>query len=138
MAPKQKWLDLAFLTPISKVEREKNAEREFATLHEWLENERANAKEEIVKRPVGRPKKEKVVELLCPIAVPMKPTSKITKKVKDHYRNWFTPKLWPPIFTAVKQHCNIPEALGFLRSTYRKPRDLSCVYDNLNRSTMTS
>jgi hypothetical protein len=29
---------------------------------------------------VGRPKKEKVVELLNPIAVPMKPASKITKK----------------------------------------------------------
>jgi hypothetical protein len=72
MAPKQKRLDLAFFIPISKVERKKNAERDFANLHERLENERANAKEEITKRPVGRPKKEKVAELLHPIAVPMK------------------------------------------------------------------
>jgi hypothetical protein len=49
MAPKQKGLDLAFFTRISKVEKEKNAEREFATLHEQLEKEHANAKEEIVK-----------------------------------------------------------------------------------------
>jgi hypothetical protein len=81
-------------------------------------------------------KKEKVAELLCPIAVPMKPASKMTKKVRGYYQNWFTPKHWPLIFTTVKQHRNIPEALGFLRSAYRKPGDLSCIYDNLNRSTM--
>jgi hypothetical protein len=137
MAPKQKWLDLAFFTLISKVERERNAEREFANLHERLENERANTKEEITKRPVGRPKKEKVAELLHPIVVPMKPASKSTKKVRGHYQNWFTPKLWLPIFIAVKQHPNLQEAFDFLRFAYRKPSDLSCVYDSLNRSTMT-
>jgi hypothetical protein len=39
--------------------------------------------------------------------------------------------------SVVKQHRNIPEALDFLRSAYRKLGDLSCIYDNLNKSTMT-
>jgi hypothetical protein len=58
MAPKHKQLDLAFFIPISKDEREKNAEKEFASLNERLEKERAIAKEkEVPKRPMERPKK---------------------------------------------------------------------------------
>jgi hypothetical protein len=63
----------------------------------------------------------------------MKETS---KKVRGQYRNWFNPNLWPPIHDAVKQHRNIGDALNFLRSAYRKPGDLSCVYDYLSRETM--
>jgi hypothetical protein len=138
MAPKQRQLDLAFFTPITKEEREKDAEMEFACLNKRLDKERATANEKAVpKRPVGRPKKEKVAELLRPTATPMKPSSKKTKKVRGHYHNWFTPTLWPPTFKAVKQHRNLQEALDFLRSAYRLPGDLSCVYDNLNRSSMS-
>jgi hypothetical protein len=138
MAPKHKQLDLAFFTRISKDEREKNAEKEFASLNERLEKERAIAKEkEVPKRPVGRPKKDKMAELLKPSTIPMKPTSNNIKKRRGQYYNWFTPILWPPIFTAVKRHRNLQEALDFLRSAYRKPGDLSCVYDNLSRSTMS-
>jgi hypothetical protein len=134
MAPKQKQLDLDFFFSISKEERDKDVEREFANLDTRLEKEHAIAKEkEIIKRPVGRPRKEQVVELLRPTSLPMKPTR---KKVRGHYHNWFTPTLWPPIFVVVKQHRNIQEALNFLRCAYRQPGDLSCVYDHLNRSTL--
>jgi hypothetical protein len=134
MAPKQKQLDLGFFVPISKEEREINAAREFASLNERLQKEPAG--EEITKRPVGRPKKEKENVLLRPSTVAMKPTTKASKKVRRRYTNWFTPTLWPPIHSAVKQHRSILNALGFLRSAYRKPRDLSCVYDSLSRQSM--
>ena len=105
MEPKQRQLDLAFFTLITKEEREKDAEMEFACLNKRLDKERATANEKAVpKRLVGRPKKEKVVELLRPTAMSMKPSSKKTKKIRGHYYNWFTPTLWPPIFKAVKQH----------------------------------
>jgi hypothetical protein len=137
MAPKHKQLDLAYFTPITKEERKKDAKMEFACLNKRLDKERAMENEKVVpKRPMGRPKKEKVAELLRPIATPMKPSSKKTKKVRGHYHNWFTPTLWPPIFKAIKQHRNLQEALNFLRSAYRLLRNLNCVYDNLNRSSM--
>ena len=66
----------------------------------------------------------------------MNPANNTRKKVRGSYQNWFTPTLWPPIFTAVKQHHNIQEAMDFLRCAFRQPCDLSCVYDHLNRSTM--
>ena len=117
MAPKHKQLNLAFFIPISKEEREKDAKKEFASLNERLEKERTMAKEkEIPKRLVGRPKKDKVAEFLRPTAIPMKPSSNNLKKVRGHYHNWFTPTLWPPIFTAVKKYRNFQGALDFLRS----------------------
>jgi hypothetical protein len=132
MAPKHKQLDLVFFTRISKEEREKAVEVEFATFNEKLEKEKTMPKKLILKRPVGRPKiNQDVVHL--PKATIMKKTS---KKVRDQYRNWFNPNLWPPIYDAVKQHRNIGDALNFLRSAYRKPGDLSCVYDYLSRGTM--
>jgi ferric iron reductase protein FhuF len=85
---------------------------------------------------VGRPSKEKVAELLQPTSIPMKPTANSRKKVIGPYQNWFNPILWPPIFTTVKQHRNIQEALDFLKYAYRQSGDLSCVYDHLNRCTM--
>jgi hypothetical protein len=76
---------------------------EFARLNESLVKERAMTNEKVVpKRAVGRPKKEKVAELLRPTTTPMKPSSKTTKKIRGSYRNWFTPTLWPPIFKVVK------------------------------------
>jgi hypothetical protein len=83
MAPKHKQLDLAFFTPITKEERDKDVEMEFACLNKRLDKEHAMANEKAVpKRLVGRPKKEKVAELLRPTAAPMKPSSKKTKRLE--------------------------------------------------------
>jgi hypothetical protein len=59
MAPKYKKIDSAFFTPISKDERKRAVEKEFASLNARLEMEQAMPKEEVVKRLVGRPKKDK-------------------------------------------------------------------------------
>ena len=48
-----------------------NAEKDFETLHERLEKERAMSKV-VFKRPVGRPKKELEAMLLKPRVEPMK------------------------------------------------------------------
>jgi hypothetical protein len=133
MAPKYKKIDSAFFTPISKDERERAVEREFASLNTRLELEEALAKEEVVKRPVGRPKKDKETVLHHPNLEPMK---KSRSKVRRKYFNWFTPQLWPPIFRVVQQHRSIGDAWNFLRSAYRLPGDLSNVYDHLSRGTM--
>jgi hypothetical protein len=134
---KAKTTRFSVFTPITKEVRERDVEMEFAHLNERLDKECAMTNEKAVpKRPVGRSKKETVAELLRPTAAPMKPSSKMTKKVRVYYCNWFTPTLWPPIFKAVKQHRNLQEALDFLRSAYRLLEDLSCVYDNLSRSSM--
>jgi hypothetical protein len=45
-------------------------------------------KEEEVKRPVGRPRKERENILFQPKVVPMK-----KKKVRGRYTNWFSPKI---------------------------------------------
>jgi hypothetical protein len=58
MVPKQQCLDLGFFQLISKQESENNAKRAFATLSERIEKEHAMPKKEVLKRPVGRPKKE--------------------------------------------------------------------------------
>jgi hypothetical protein len=63
----------------------------------------------------------------------MKPPS---KKPKVRYTNWFPPTLWPPIHATVKQHHNIQGALNYLRAAFRKPGDLSSVYNALSRSSM--
>jgi hypothetical protein len=133
MAPKQQCLDLWFFQPISKEEKDVNDKKAFATLSERLNRERAMAKKEIIKRPVGRPKKELQASLLAPKVEPMKPQ---IKKPKVRYTNWFSPSLWPPIYAAVKQHHNIQSALNYLRAAFRKPGDLSSVYDALSRGTM--
>ena len=57
MAPKHKQLDLFIFTRISKEEREKAMEVEFATFNEKLEKEKSMPKKVILKRPVGRPKR---------------------------------------------------------------------------------
>jgi hypothetical protein len=59
-----------------------------------------------------------------------------SKKPKVRYTNWFSPTFWPPIHVAVKQHRNIQGALNYLRAAFRKPEDLSSVYDALSRGSM--
>jgi hypothetical protein len=134
MAPKQRRVDFAFI-PISKEEREMDIEREFVALNERLEEEQQRPKIETFKRPVGRPRLERQAVLLKPKVEKMKPNIKPTN-VRGPYTNWFTPTLWPPIYKVVKQHRNIAEAWGFLRSAYKKLGDLSCVYDKLSKSSM--
>jgi hypothetical protein len=102
-------------------------------LSERLDRERAMAKKENIKHPMGRPKKELQAPLLAPKVEPMKPQ---IKKPKVRYTNWFSPSLWPPIYTAVKQHHNIQSALNYLRATFRKLGDLSSFYNALSRGTM--
>ena len=88
MVPKYKKIDSAFFTPISKDEREREVESEFASLNARLELEEAMPKEEVVKRPVGRPKKDKEAVLHRANLESMK---KSRCKVRRKYFNWFTP-----------------------------------------------
>ena len=83
MAPKHKQLDLAFFTRISKEEREKAVEVEFATFNEKLEKDKTMPKKLILKRPMGRPKRNHDVVHL-PKTTIMKKTN---KKVRGQYRN---------------------------------------------------
>jgi hypothetical protein len=132
MAPNQRRLDLGFFTHISKEEKNVNVNKEFATLSAKLDKESTmTKKEEEVKRPVGRPRKERESIIFQAKVVPMK-----KKKVRGRYTNWFSPKLWPPIHVAMKQHWNYADALGFLRFAYRLPSDLNCVYDALIRDSL--
>jgi hypothetical protein len=87
MAPKYKKIDPTFFIPISKDERERVVEREFVSLNARLELEQAMPKEEVVKRPIGRPKKDKGAVLYRPNLDPMK---KSRCKVRRKYFNWFT------------------------------------------------
>jgi hypothetical protein len=83
MAPKHKQLDLSFFTRISKKEREKVVEVEFATFNEKLEKDKTMPKKLILKRPMGRPKRNHDVVHLPKITI-MKKTN---KKVRRQYRN---------------------------------------------------
>ena len=130
MAPKQQRVDFAF-SPVTKEERAVEMEKEFTNLDQRLEVERSKLGKDLLKRPVGRPKKTEMV-LLKPKVEKMKRTA----KVRGSYTNWFTPVLWPPIFNAMRQCRCISTALSFLRAAYRKPRDLISVYDNLSKNSM--
>ena len=118
MAPTQKRLDLGFFAPISKEERERRLELEFAVLNNKLEEERSMTKHALPKRPVGRPMKDKTTSFLKPKVERMKP---LVSKPKGSYKNWFTPSLWPPIFKSMQQARNITNALMYLRVAYRQP-----------------
>ena len=133
MALKYKQIDSAFFVSISKDERERAVEREFASLNARLEMEQAMPKEEVVKRLVGRPKMDKRAVLYRPSLEPMK---KSRNKVRKKYFNWFTPQLLPLIFRAIQEYCSIGDAWNFLRSAYRLPGDLNNVYNHLSKGTM--
>jgi hypothetical protein len=87
MAPKYKQIDSSFFEPSSKDEKEREVEREFASLNARVKMEQAMPKEEVVKRLVGRPKKDKGIVLYKPTLEPMK---KSRYKVRKKYFNWFT------------------------------------------------
>jgi hypothetical protein len=71
-----------------------------------------------VKKPVGRPQRPCNLEVsLVPYVPPLlsKPSIVRTKRrARGAYTNWFTPKLWPPIVRAMKQHKNVGDALSYL------------------------
>ena len=130
MSPKQQRVDFTFVS-ITREERAVEIEKEFSSLDQRLEEERSKPCKEILKRSVVRPKKTEMV-LLKPKLEKMKRLG----KVRGSYTNWFTPVLWPPIFNAMKQHRCIAGALSFLRASYRKPGELSSVYDKLSKNSM--
>ena len=115
MATKQQRVDFAFV-PITREERAVEIEKELSSLDQRLEEERSRPGKEILKRPMGRPKKTEMV-LLKPKLENMKQLG----NVRGSYTNWFTPVFWPPIFNAIKQHRCIAGALSFLRAAYMKP-----------------
>jgi hypothetical protein len=86
MAPKHKQLDLVFFTQISKKERKKAVEVEFATFNEKLEK-KTMSKNVLLKRLVGRPKRNQDVVHLSKTTI----IKKTNMKVRGQYRNWFNP-----------------------------------------------
>jgi hypothetical protein len=90
----------SMFTLIDKGELEEHMERDFAILSKNLELEKA-MEEEVVKRPVRRPKKQLEAVFHAPmVARSEEPIRK--KKVRGTYTNWFLPSLWGPIQAAMK------------------------------------
>ena len=96
MAPKQQRVDFVFV-PITREERAVEIEKEFSSLDQRSEEECSRPGKEILERPVGRPKKTKMV-LLKPKLEKMKRSG----NVRGSYTNLFTPVLCPPIFNKMK------------------------------------
>lgn len=119
---------------LNKDEMEMRVQRDFATLDEKLEIDYAMRKE-VVKRPVGRPKKEMEAVLLTPKVEPEEQASK-KAKVRGPYTNWFLPALWKPIYAAVKQHKNLTAALNYSHIKHKVPGESYSVYDKLSRGSL--
>jgi hypothetical protein len=130
---KQKLLSSMFPV-ITKEVMEEHVERDMATLSSQLEMDQG-VKEDVQKRPVGRPKKVAEAILL---------TTKVEKshhctpksRVRGPYMNWFIPSLWDPIYAAVNRHRNLQGALRYLQFKFKLPGETKSVYDRLQRSTM--
>ena len=103
----------SMFTPIDKGELEEHVEHNFAILSKNLELEKA-MEEEVVKWPVGRPKK--LLESVFHAPMVEKSEEPIQKKVRGIYTNWFLPSLWGPIHAAMKQHKNYTSTLHYLRT----------------------
>ena len=92
---------------------------DFDTLNTRLEMEKA-MESEVVKRSVGRPKKNVHAVLLTPkVKVIIKPTQN-RAKVRGNYTNWFIPSLWIPIHVAMKQHKKYTSTLYYLKLKYKE------------------
>ena len=94
--------------PITKEEMQQSVARDFETLKTKMDDEAA-LQVEVVKHPVGRPRRTLEATLLTPTAEEEEPISK-KLKVRGHYTNWFEPSLWDPIYAAVRKHRNINNA----------------------------
>jgi hypothetical protein len=73
----------------------------------------------------------------CLVFAGSRPLSSSTKhKGRGPYSNWFTPKLWPPIAAAMKQHKNHTLALKYLRIAYHIKGGPMGPYDKLSKGTL--
>ena len=131
---RQKTLESMFAS-INKEEMELFVERDFDTLNTRLEVEKA-MESEVVKRSVGRPKKEVEVVLLTPKVENIAKATSSKTKVRGNYTNWFLPSLWGPIYAAMRQHKNYTSTLRYLKLKYKEPGKSSSVYDDLSRGTL--
>ena len=71
-------------------------EHEFATLEKILELEKG-MKKEVIKRAIGRPKKESQATLLTPNLEKVEASTTKKAHVRGNYINWFIPSLWGPM-----------------------------------------
>ena len=91
---------------------------------------------DIIKKPVGRPKKIRRLEmsLISNISPILQSSFYVTKaRVRGPYTNWFTPKLWLSIEAAMKQHKNHIAALKYLRIAHHTNNTSTGPYDKLSR-----
>lgn len=110
-------------------------ERDFDTLNTRLEVEKA-IESEVVKRSVGRPKKDVQAVLLIPKVENIAKPTPNRAKVRGNYINWFLPCLWGLIHAAMKQHKNYTSTLHYLKLKYKEPRKNCSAYDYLSRGTL--
>jgi hypothetical protein len=75
------------------------------------------SKKEVVRRLVGRSKKEFEAILITKVETFQK--SIPTKMVRRTYTNWFFPSLWDSIYAAITKHRNLKSTLMFLHLKYK-------------------
>src|SRR6202022_4156267 len=121
--------------PIDKEEMQASVEREFAMLERRLELEKGMEKE-VIKRPVGRPKKELQATLLTPKVEKVEASTTKKAQVRGNYTNWFLPSLWGPIHAAMTVHKNYTSALRYLQAKHKLPGQIGSVYDDLTRGSL--
>ena len=118
--------------PIGKEEMQACVEREFATLEKRLELEKGMEKE-VIKRPVGRPKKELQATLLTPKVEKVEASTTKKAHVRGNYTNWFLPSLWGPIHATMTVYKNYTSTLRYLQVKYKLLGQIGSVYDDLTR-----
>ena len=131
---RQKTLESMF-APINKEEMEVLVERDFDTLNTRLEVEKA-MESKVVKRSIGRPKKDVQAVLLTPKVENIAKLTPNRAKVRGNYTNWFLPYLWGFIHATMKQHKNYTSTLHYLKLKYKELGKNCSVYDSLSRGTL--
>ena len=94
---------------------------------------------DIIKKPVGRSKKIRRLEmsLVSNISPILQPSSFGTKaRVREPYTNWFTHELWLPIEAVMKQHKNHTVALKYLRIAHYTKGISTGPYDKLSQGSL--
>jgi hypothetical protein len=93
-----------------------------------------------LKRLVGRPQKQLHATLMAKNEIKQEDNkeyenSKSAKRRKtlSIYTNRFAPHHWPSIFTVVKKHGDLINALHYLKTFHRKPRKVNGPYEKLSR-----
>jgi hypothetical protein len=122
---------------ISKEENQSYIEKDAEV--DRLEHKDKKKPCDIIKKPIGRPKKIRRLEmsLVSNISPILQPSSSGSKaRVRGPYTNWFTHELWPPIEAAMKQHKNHTLALKYLRIAHRTKGTSTGSYDKLSRGSL--